>query len=400
MDRLVCGPMVIDGKNACETSGRGRSPGFPESPAASLSQVGLTQRREDPCPHGAGDRRQACACAEARRSRLGAVIAIYAARADDNTRCVIAAAGAAGALGPRHSGARVTVACLWRSVCSPPGSTRSTTSTTPRRSPPPSQALPPGRGRTRPPVRDGSRPVAAAAPGFCCAPRSGRSRARRSRVCRAHAVVHARLAASDRVRHLRGGGWVRAGASPAASRRRHLPRWFLLFVTSSAVLWPRPSVYAELLRQTPGPPIGEDGARRLQPGARADHRRRDFRGPARLLHVGVHCPRGESRGDRDNPPLRHLPAPLRRARPPWSRGGARGRTRCPTGRCSSRGWRGWCCSRWKSMQPADTAFVRSRAIALTHSVITGWAGPRCERHDRPPEGVGELRLALRSAAHV
>ncbi len=53
------------------------------------------------------------------------------------------------------------------------------------------------------------------------------------------------------------------------------------------------------------------------------------------------------------------------------------------------------------MQPADTAFVRSRAIALTHSVIAGWGGgPGASVTIVHPEGVGELRIALRSAAHV
>ena len=53
------------------------------------------------------------------------------------------------------------------------------------------------------------------------------------------------------------------------------------------------------------------------------------------------------------------------------------------------------------MQPADTAFVRSRAIAWTHSVIAGWGGdPGASVTIVRPEGVGELRIALRSAAHV
>jgi decaprenylphospho-beta-D-ribofuranose 2-oxidase len=53
------------------------------------------------------------------------------------------------------------------------------------------------------------------------------------------------------------------------------------------------------------------------------------------------------------------------------------------------------------MQPADTAIVRSRAIALSHSVIAGWGGgPGASVTIVRPEGVGELRIALRSAAHV
>ena len=53
------------------------------------------------------------------------------------------------------------------------------------------------------------------------------------------------------------------------------------------------------------------------------------------------------------------------------------------------------------MRPADRAFVRPRAIAWTPSVITGWGqGQGASVTIVRPEGVGELRVALRSAAHL
>ena len=53
------------------------------------------------------------------------------------------------------------------------------------------------------------------------------------------------------------------------------------------------------------------------------------------------------------------------------------------------------------MQPSDAAFVRPRAIAWTPSVITGWGqGQGASVTIVRPEGVGELRVALRSAAHL
>jgi decaprenylphospho-beta-D-ribofuranose 2-oxidase len=53
------------------------------------------------------------------------------------------------------------------------------------------------------------------------------------------------------------------------------------------------------------------------------------------------------------------------------------------------------------MPPADSAFVRPRAIAWTPSVITGWGqGQGASVTIVRPEGVGELRVALRSAAHL
>ncbi len=53
------------------------------------------------------------------------------------------------------------------------------------------------------------------------------------------------------------------------------------------------------------------------------------------------------------------------------------------------------------MQPADTAFISPRAIAWTHGVVSGWGeGPGASVTIVRPEGVAELRVALRSASHL
>ena len=97
------------------------------------------------------------------------------------------------------------------------------------------------------------------------------------------------------------GGFVLRAVAGGVAAPVTLSRWFLLVVTSSAVFVAAAKRYAELLR-TDGPHDRRPTrARLLQPeGARADHRGRDCRGPARVLHVGILAARpcGESRGGR------------------------------------------------------------------------------------------------------
>ena len=109
---------------------------------------------------------------------------------------------------------------------------------------PSSQALPPDRRRRdRCSFRDGPRAVAGARRHSAVRRHRSATRARRPRVRRAHAVVHTRVAACDRVRHHRGGGRVRA---PCRGGRRRGPRDPLALVPARGdrarrCSWPPPS---------------------------------------------------------------------------------------------------------------------------------------------------------------
>ena len=84
------------------------------------------------------------------------------------------------------------------------------------------------------------------------------------------------------------GGFVLRAVAGGVAAPVTLSRWFLLVVTSSAVFVAAAKRYAELQRTEGRTTIDEDGCSTLQlEGARADHRGRDRRGPARVLHVGV-----------------------------------------------------------------------------------------------------------------
>ena len=121
------------------------------------------------------------------------------------------------------------------------------------------------------------------------------------------------------------GGFVLRAVAGGVAAPVTLSRWFLLVVISSAVFVAAAKRYAEL-RRTDGPHDRPPTcARLLQPeGARADHRGRNRRGAARVLHVGILAAdrAGNPVAAVDDPAVRGLPAPIQRARAPRSRRGA------------------------------------------------------------------------------
>ena len=152
-----------------------------------------------------------CALRGARRSRPGAVIATMRPKQWIKNALVIAAAGAAGALGHDDTPGRVIVACA--SFCllaSGIYAINDVSDAEEDRRHPRKRFRPVAAGELDPRVRDRSRPIAVARRASAMRRDRAAAGARRRRVRRAHAVLHARVAASDRVRHLRGGGRVRA----------------------------------------------------------------------------------------------------------------------------------------------------------------------------------------------
>ena len=259
-----------------------------------------------------------------RRTRAAAVIATMRPRQWIKNALVIAAAGAAGALGHDDTPGRVTVACaafcLLASGIYAINDVRDAAED--RRHP---------RKRFRPVAARELEPRFAAALGLsmllagillCAAigPLLALVGAAYAALTLSYTLVWRHLIVFD-IFAVAGGFVLRAVAGGVAAPVT-LSRWFLLVVTASAVSVAAAKRYAELRRTDDGRATAPAGARLLHPrGALADRRRRDGHRAGRLLRLGV-LPFSRPRDPVaavDGHTLRCLPAPVRRARATRSR---------------------------------------------------------------------------------
>ena len=314
----------------------------------------------------------------ARRSRPGAVIATMRPKQWIKNALVIAAAGAAGALGHDDTPGRVIVACA--SFCllaSGIYAINDVRDAQEDRRHPRKRFRPVAAGDLDPRFATGLGVSLVLAGLFLCAAIGA--------LFVLVGVGYAALTLSYTLvwRHLIvfdifavAGGFVLRAVAGGVAAPVTLSRWFLLVVTSSAVFVAAAKRYAEL-RRTDGPSDGEDGCSTpTAPDARADHRGGDCRGAARVLHVGVLAARGS--GDPvaavDDPAIRPLPAPLRRARASGRGRGSRGPAAVrPTFTARGAGVAG-------AVRPGGQCgwLTRSRSPAAScrARVITGWGRSR------------------------